>query len=345
MQMSLQKTRHKLRKWRRIWALLLTGAVVVSLWLIFRRRRPPGDVLERLRFLPNPFAASGLTNETGAPTPIVPNLVHFIVFQKPTVSFIHFVCVLAALRNQRPDKIYFHSNVQLSGPYWERLLKLKEFSERVVLRQIEMPKEIFNQTIREDYRIFHGGDIARIQVLMQFGGIFLDNDSYVVKSLDFFRHFEMAIGWDEEQFLGTQIIVAHREARFLDLWLHSYEGMYETDLWYYNAGELPTTWILHRRPDLVHRVKVLFGNDGKFQQLLFQRYWPGWREQYTFHLLARKAHQSGLRNISPNASYPVDFNEHNLQNYPITFREMANEVLDYEKILLKEDLALGQESS
>ncbi|XP_018901546.2 uncharacterized protein [Bemisia tabaci] len=298
------------------------------------RTGPPGDVLDRLAFLPNPFAL--INNETGADEDIVPNIVHFIVMRNPEVSFLMFVSLLACLRNHNPDKIYIHSNVQLKGKFWDRMMRLKEFTDKLILKDIVMPTEIFGQPIAEDMQVFHGGDIARIRVLMEYGGIFLDNDSYVVRSLNPFRKFEFTIGWDEGQFLGTQIILAHKQARFLDLWLHTYDGNYKGEEWYYNAGELPTKSVLWRRPDLIHRVKVLFGNDIRFQGNLFQRYWPAWRKHhFTFHLLIRRKHQAALHSINRKAKYPVEFDDVNLQDYPITFREMANEVLDFEKALLK----------
>ncbi|CAH0394846.1 unnamed protein product [Bemisia tabaci] len=338
-QMSLQ-AKLKLRKSQRIWFFLLAAGTLISLSLLFGARR---HRIHLSQFLAPPYKGpppddlwANINNETGAAELIVPNIVHFVLFEDPKISFMHFVCILAALRNQRPEKIYFHGNVAPSGRYWERLMKLEPFTERLEMRRVELPTEISGVKIQPGWRIFHGGDVTRIRVLMEYGGIFLDSDSYVVRSLDYFRRFEMSIGWDENQFLGSQIIVAHKDARFLYHWLHSYDGAYDPKKWYYNAGELPTTSVLYHHPELVHRVKVLFGNDMKFIHMLFSKYWPGWRENYTFHLLAR--HQYLLKNISSVAYYPVVFDEFNLQHYPITFREMANEVLDYEKQLLGKPL-------
>ena len=50
-------------------------------------------------------------------------------------------------------------------------------------------------------------------------------------NLDKYRKFEIAINWDEGQFLGTQVIVANRKSRFLPLWLDSYRE-YHPELWY-----------------------------------------------------------------------------------------------------------------
>ena len=66
--------------------------------------------------------------------------------------------------------------------------------------------------------------------MMKYGGIYLDNDVYVIQNLDKYRKFEIAINWDEGQFLGSQVIVANRKARFLALWLDSYRE-YHPELW------------------------------------------------------------------------------------------------------------------
>jgi mannosyltransferase OCH1-like enzyme len=116
---------------------------------------------------------------------------------------------------------------------------------------------------------------------MEYGGIFLDNDFYVVQNLNKFRKFEMALGMEEDtQFVGTQVLVANKNARFLRLWLESYRQYYP-DRWYYNAGCKPTKEILYKRPELVHRAKLLFG----------------------VHMLVHKLYKSGGRNGASSTPY------------------------------------------
>ena len=45
------------------------------------------------------------------------------------------------------------------------------------------------------------------RVIMQYGGIYLDNDVFVIQSLDKYRKFEIAMNWDENQFLGNQVSI------------------------------------------------------------------------------------------------------------------------------------------
>ncbi|XP_014244395.1 uncharacterized protein LOC106663820 [Cimex lectularius] len=122
-----------------------------------------------------------------------------------------------------------------------------------------------------------------------------------------------------------QVVVAHKDARFLKLWLESYRDSYKPTLWYYNAGELPTR-ILEKRPFLVHKEPKLFGVYGVVRKI-FETPFTEWRTYYAFHLMAR--HQFLFKNITKEATYPVKFNESNIHKYPIAFRDMVYDVYPY----------------
>ena len=53
--------------------------------------------------------------------------------------------------------------------------------------------------------------------MMQYGGIYLDNDVFVIRSLDKYRKYEIAMNWDENQFLARPVIIANKDARFLPI--------------------------------------------------------------------------------------------------------------------------------
>jgi hypothetical protein len=268
----------------------------------------------------SPF--NGFDNETGTPNGeyIVPNTIHFLFFDLPELSFVDAVCVLAAFKNQRPENIYFHTNVaEFKGHYWEKLKNTPGL--RIQIKNVTLPEKIFGQKFSSSYYRWHAGDVARIMILMKYGGIFLDNDSYLVKSLDKFRKFEMTLGWPEGQYLGTQVLVAHKDARFLRLWLETYRQYYPKR-WYFNAGEKPTREVLWFKPELVHRVKVLFGVQGLSEELYRLERWDDWRNFYAVHLLIR--HRWYLDDWWNMYWWPR-LNEDNIRDYPKPFGDMARE--------------------
>ncbi|XP_075229355.1 uncharacterized protein LOC142329001 [Lycorma delicatula] len=276
----------------------------------------------------------GFNNVTGlaAVQLIVPNVIHFIRMSEWTqnISFIDAIVILAAFKNQKPDKIYLHTdNDNFTGPNWEKILLTPGLKDILIVRYIELPETIFDQEFTNDgHYLFHSSDILRIQILLEFGGIFLDNDSYIVRSLDRYRSFEMALAWDENNYFGTQILIAHKNARLLKFWYESYRNNYEPDRWYWNAGELPTMSILWARPEFVHRVKLLFGiHDLRVQ--IFTENWKDWRKQYTIHILSR--HVSFLQDYYDLPFVDSeDFNEVNAREYPFAFKDMVADVYEFD---------------
>jgi len=227
--------------------------------------------------------------------------------------------VLSAFKNHRPDKILFHTDVEsFVGPYWEKVKNTPGIVYE--FRKVISPDTIFRQEFSKDYQVWHASDVTRIRILMEYGGIFLDNDVYVVQNLNKFRKFEMALGWDDNQCIGTQVLIANKNARFLRLWLESYRQYY-ADKWFYNAGCKPTEEVLHKRLELVHRVKLLFGVHMLVSKL-YKELWKEWRQQYAIHILV--THQSYL-DEEHLQQWPI-FYEINIKDYPTKFGEMAREV-------------------
>ena len=183
-----------------------------------------------------PIDFAGFDNETGrtfGERLIVPNVIHYIRFNKTLFSFVDYVCLRSAYLRQRPERIYLHTNMgadSFTGHYWDRIRAEADLYARITIEPIELPGQVFGQQLSEGWRLYHGSDVARIRTMMKHGGIYLDNDVYVVQNLDKYRKFEIAMGWDEGQFLGSQVIVAHKDARFLPLWLDTYR-QYHAELW------------------------------------------------------------------------------------------------------------------
>lgn len=178
-------------------------------------------------------AFENFNNETGADDLIVPNIIHLIRFNKTEFSFGEFICILAAFHNHQPEAIFIHTNVasnKFQGKYWNLMKIDSKLYSLIKILPLELPSEIFGQKLSEKWRLYHGGDIVRIRTIMKYGGIFLDNNVYTIKNLDKYRKFEIAINWEENLFLGSQVIIANKDARFLSLWLESYRDHYRSDL-------------------------------------------------------------------------------------------------------------------
>ncbi|PSN49876.1 hypothetical protein C0J52_15994 [Blattella germanica] len=263
----------------------------------------------------------GFNNETGTIGGfyIVPNIIHYVRFGSKNFSFIDAVCVLSALKNHKPELFIFHTNAKrFVGPSWKKIQRTPGFKYRI--HRINIPPKIFEEKVIGQHRLLHATEFTKIKVLMTFGGIVLDNDVYVVKNLNKFRKFEMTLSWEEGACMSTRVLIGNKKARFLKLWYDSFRE-YSPRKWYYNAGCKPAWEILSHRPELIHRVKTLFGSRNLVRSLYKKWYWKGWKEYYTIPVLVRHAslHQ-------PHYKWLPKFDEVSIKYSGVAFAEMARDV-------------------
>ncbi|KAM7296281.1 uncharacterized protein ISCGN_021460 [Ixodes scapularis] len=249
---------------------------------------------------------------------VVPNIVHFIRLGDTPVLFVEAVCMRAAWLQQRPEAFMIHCdvcNATINSPLWYLIKDIPGLS----LHRIQRPRKIFG--VEFSY-VQHASDVLRALVLMKYGGIYLDSDSYLVKSLDAYRQFELSMGWYPGEYVGNQIIVAHKDARYLRLWYESYH-LYRPELWYWNGGQLPTKKFLTVRPDLVKRVPYDFGVTEDVGNMLYGQCNDEWRKFSAFHLFWR--HRARLVPSDDKRYGPLTLDT--TPNYDRNFGQMARLVL------------------
>ena len=198
---------------------------------------------------------------------IVPNIVHLVYMNQTELRFHEMICIYSIFLNQNPDVIMIHcENCSFTGVYWDKIMSIPELKSMIYLNPIPVRRSIFNKKSGSPvYAMSHRGDYWRILLLMEYGGIYLDNDVYVIQSMDWFRRFEATVGFQNinDYTMGSQVILAHKNARFLRAWFDSYRVAYAENEWYTNAGHIPGR-ILNKTQELAHFVPFKFGNNSKF---------------------------------------------------------------------------------
>lgn len=266
----------------------------------------------------------GFNNETGLPYNIVPNIIHLIRFEKENFSFIDICLLRAAHIAQNPDAIYIHTNVkEFRGKYWFQLQeKWPDTYQVIQIKYRPVPSHVYDRPLSSSFRLFHASDIERYRILSEYGGIYFDNDVYLIQNLDMFRKFEMTLEWNPGMFLGNQVLIAHKDARFLQHCLETFHD-YQADRWYYNGGELPTTAVLYKYPQFIHRIIDRFGTStGISHHLYAEQSWPQWKDYYAIHLLINHRHYMYKDNFQ---KYP-HFDELTILQYNFTFGEMIRKI-------------------
>lgn len=279
----------------------------------------------------------GGDNITGWPMDIVPNVVHYVLFETHKISYVQMLSIFSVIQIHKPEEIIIHCDcdrIDDGDEHWDRIINLVNETNEVILRinQIERPTKIFGTDIKPENVNFHGSDITRYGTLKKYGGIYLDNDIFVTQPLHEFRKFEFTLNWDEDQYLGAQVLIGNRNARFLKFVIKTYQEAYDPEKWYYNAGDLPTKAILWKYPHLVHRVKVKFGVDAPAVcPYFYSEHNDDWQTKfYTFHMCARGntiSWKGWCLGDEKHFMWNATFNDDYIKTLNNTFGDMARFVL------------------
>ncbi|KAK3173217.1 hypothetical protein OEA41_006546 [Lepraria neglecta] len=171
-----------------IWAAL--ALVLVSLFLLLPSLGPRG-------FVPDSLHIPGLHKTTqGSST--IPNIVHFVHLSYPNSTapfefpFRQFVAVYSAWYYLRPETIYIWTNVE-EGSIEGWIKKAKSPYTQAVsdLPGVEFKHhDTTNQTTNGTtvHLLPNQSDFVRTDILMKYGGIYLDDDSYILRDLKPLRH-------------------------------------------------------------------------------------------------------------------------------------------------------------
>ena len=167
---------------------------------------------------------------------MIPNICHFVFgFKEQNEEFLfcYYLAVYSAFIVNKPEKINFFYHHEPHGPWWEKLKKIPCVS----LIHIPIPTHIGKKIIK---KTAHKADWVRMNVLYQYGGIYLDIDSICIKPWkDLLK---------EKVVLATQIpipgicnaiMMTEPQSEFFKIWLDRYEKPFNPDGWEESSIFLP----------------------------------------------------------------------------------------------------------
>jgi mannosyltransferase OCH1-like enzyme len=108
----------------------------------------------------------------------IPKIVHFVYGLRdpdPTLDLIHYIAIKSAYDVLKPEKIMFHYHYMPVGENFERAKHM------LTLNQVPMVTNVFDRPVSH---YAHRADVVRLQVLEEFGGIYLDLDLISLKPVD-----------------------------------------------------------------------------------------------------------------------------------------------------------------
>ena len=211
----------------------------------------------------------------------IPNLVHFVWFSCHPYTISIYLSMLSALKHQNPEFIFIHGNCQPEGEYWD--LFKSAAGEKLKFVKKSPAAEIFGQKITV---IEHQSDVARFQILLQVGGIYLDTDVIVTSSLDELRRdHDIVLGEASLVSVASAGIIASKDSWFLKRWFQEYQT-YKDESWGLNAVMVPLAlWQLF--PEEANVLQCVLNRPNWIEYNILQHGLFDWSKHFTVHLTTR----------------------------------------------------------
>lgn len=183
---------------------------------------------------------------------MIPNIFHFVFgmaadFGGRPFSLSHYLAIKSAAAVNKPETIFFHYEFEPTGEWWDKAKPL------LTLNKVRAPESFMGRPL---YHVAHKADVIRLQVLKEYGGIYLDLDTICVKPLHSLYDYSFIIGqelkpeyipknWRQKikyairkQFQGKKgneinglcnaALLAEKESPFVNLWLDMYSSFRST---------------------------------------------------------------------------------------------------------------------
>ncbi|KAL4235989.1 hypothetical protein ACF0H5_004377 [Mactra antiquata] len=162
----------------------------------------------------------------------VPNVVHYVWYKRGELSFVPFLSLLGVIRFVKPCVIVFHGAAPY-GKYWDAFTYLWP---RVILLKREAPVMISNKYLRHRE---HASDFMRIEALIKYGGIYMDTDTVLVKSVDKLRNYSCVMSEQSSGLMGSAFVMSEKNGTFVNKWMDGYRYNYIPEKYAYNAMVYP----------------------------------------------------------------------------------------------------------
>ena len=166
---------------------------------------------------------------------MIPNIIHFVFGlkeQKEEFLFCYYISILSSKLVNNPEKIYFHYHFEPFGFFWEKTKKIVE------LHKVDIPEKIGNIDI---IYTEHRADTVRINMLKEYGGIYMDIDTISIRPYKFLltKNFSMCRQKSPKNTLCNAVIFANKNSIFLDKWIDNYAKNFNNKGWGESSLNLP----------------------------------------------------------------------------------------------------------
>lgn len=230
---------------------------------------------------------------------MIPNQLHYVHLSRGGREWKlhHFLSVKSAYIRSGVEKIYLWVDDEPEGEWWDKTKEL------VIIKKIEPPTEIFGKPITQQA---HKSDVIRLQVLLEYGGIYVDTDTIFVKSFKYLLSNKFVLG--QQNIKGCEgfcpaVILSEKNSLFGQYWLAGFKDSFGggppgSDTWCTHSVQYPQ-WLSKQIPNeitilnheaffwpLYHQphIEMLFEKNMNFPNAFSHHLWESSGKKYLDNL-------------------------------------------------------------
>ena len=239
---------------------------------------------------------------------MIPNIFHFVfgLLPDPHFGFLEYLAIRSAHEINRPERIFLHYQHECTGPWWEKTKEL------VTLNRVEAPAEVFGRKINH---FAHRGDVLRLRLLQEHGGIYMDIDTLCVRPFTPLLGQRCVLGRQGNRGLCNAVIVSEPQGEFVRAWLESYRTFRSLGFdQYYDEHSVIIPGQIARDPRLQSHVTLLGGRAffyplwDNMQELFASNDPAGFKDSYCTHYWESQTCQKWLSKINAENAVEGDSN-------------------------------------
>jgi len=251
---------------------------------------------------------------------MIPNILHYVQLSAGGREWKlhHYLSVKSAIERSEVDTINIWVDTEPTGYFWE---KTKSLSINVIF--IEPPVEIFGIPIKQQA---HKSDVLRLQILIEYGGIYVDTDTIFVKSFKSLLNNKFVLGQQGVngiEGLCPAVILSQPDSIFAKRWLLGFNESFKggppgSDTWCTHSVHYPM-WLSKQIP---HEITIL--NHEAF-------FWPLYHDD---HMETMFVHDYTFANAyshhlweSSGKRYLDELTEQNIFDKNTTFTNLVKDLL------------------
>lgn len=182
---------------------------------------------------------------------LIPNIAHMVWIGGGSMNFLFYMGVLSLIYVAEVDHVYIHGDQPPTGEYWEKI----KHNPKLLWIYRRPPRYVYGQPISV---LSHISDVWRVELMIQYGGIYMDTDAVFVRKLTpEIRAYDAVSSLDSwpkghppyPDVINFGVCAGKRNAKFWTLFRETFSEYYDND-WAYNGLSRPYQ-VWERHPDLL----------------------------------------------------------------------------------------------